>query len=88
MNIIEQHLLRGRNVYAAQACLLTMLDLGPLRASATHSTAGCTDGLLQLLPSLYEHRCSSGKYVEFAQARQAGINLAHAVEQVTSVGAA
>ncbi|QYF92175.1 cyanophycin synthetase [Massilia sp. PAMC28688] len=83
MNITEQRLLRGRNLYSAHPCLLTVIDLGPMRALSTSAIEGFCDTLLELLPSLYDHRCSAGKYAGFVQALRAGTNLAHVVEHVT-----
>jgi cyanophycin synthetase len=83
MNIIEQRLLRGRNLYSHHPCLLTVLDTGDLKDARTDALPGFNDRLLELLPSLYDHRCSVGKYAGFVQTMQVGTNLAHVVEHVT-----
>lgn len=83
MNIIEQRLLRGRNLYSHHPCLLTVLDTGDLKDARTDVLPGFTERLLALLPGLYEHRCSVGKYAGFVQTLQSGTNLAHVVEHVT-----
>ena len=83
MHIVEQRLLRGRNLYSHQPCLLTLLDLGAMQTISTDALDGFAQRLLALLPSLYDHRCSAGKYAGFAQALRAGTNLAHVVEHVT-----
>jgi len=82
MNIITQHVLRGPNLYTRQPALLTLLDLQGLGGS-TSLLPGFNGQLLQLLPSLYDHRCSAGQYGGFVQALNAGTNLAHVVEHVT-----
>ncbi|HEX8604618.1 MAG TPA: cyanophycin synthetase [Pseudoduganella sp.] len=83
MNIVEQRLLRGRNLYSHHPCLLTVLDTGDLKDARTDMLPGFNERLLALLPSLYDHRCSAGKYAGFVQALQSGTNLAHVVEHVT-----
>ncbi len=83
MNIIEQRLLRGRNLYSSQPCMLTVLDLGPMQDMSTNSIDGFSEALLELMPSLFDHRCSAGKYAGFVQAMREGTNLAHVVEHVT-----
>jgi cyanophycin synthetase len=83
MDIIEQRVLRGANLYSDHPCLLTVLDLGQLAAVRTTDIAGLNDRVLALLPSLYDHRCSAGKYAGFVQALKGGTNLAHLVEHLT-----
>ncbi|GGY61730.1 cyanophycin synthetase [Pseudoduganella albidiflava] len=83
MNIIEQRLLRGRNLYSHHPCLLTVVDTGDLKDARTDVLPGFVTRLLELLPSLYDHRCSVGKYAGFVQTLQSGTNLAHVVEHVT-----
>ncbi|TFW31164.1 cyanophycin synthetase [Duganella callida] len=82
MNIVEQRVLRGPNLYSSQPCLLTVIDLGELREVSTSAVDGLNDRLLSLLPSLYDHRCSVGKYAGFVQALKEGTNLAHLVEHM------
>ena len=49
MKIIEQHYLRGPNLYGQTPCLLTVLDLESWREAAPD---GLADRLLALLPAL------------------------------------
>nr|WP_315259541.1 cyanophycin synthetase [uncultured Duganella sp.] len=83
MNIVKQHVLRGPNLYSKQPCLLTILDLAALRDHDTAAIDGFNARLLELLPSLYDHRCSVGQYGGFVQALNNGANLAHVVEHVS-----
>jgi cyanophycin synthetase len=83
MNIVKQHVLRGPNLYSKQPCLLTVIDLADLRDHNTAAIDGFNTRLLELLPSLYDHRCSVGQYGGFVQALNSGANLAHVVEHVT-----
>jgi cyanophycin synthetase len=83
MIIVKQHVLRGPNLYSRQPCLLTLIDLEALRDRDTAAMEGFNTRLLELLPSLYDHRCSAGQYGGFVQALRKGANLAHVVEHVT-----
>ena len=83
MKIIEQRVLRGRNYYSDQPCLMTVLDLRERAGRLTHELPDFNERLLAALPSLVEHRCSAGKYAGFVQALRAGTNLAHVIEHVT-----
>jgi cyanophycin synthetase len=83
MDIIEQRVLRGANLHSAHPCLMTVLDLGELGAVQSTDIAGFNDRVLELLPSLYDHRCTAGKYAGFVQSLKAGTNLAHLVEHLT-----
>jgi cyanophycin synthetase len=83
MNIVKQHVLRGPNLYSNQPCLLNVIDLQALRDHTSTSIEGFNQQLLELLPSLYDHRCSVGQYGGFVQALNNGANLAHVVEHVT-----
>lgn len=40
MNIVEQRLLRGRNLYSHHPCLLTVLDTGDLKDARTDALPG------------------------------------------------
>jgi cyanophycin synthetase len=82
MNIVEQRVLRGPNLYSSQPCVLTVLDLGDLRDVSTSDVAGLSERLLAMLPSLYDHRCSIGQYAGFVHALKDGTNLAHVVEHL------
>ncbi|NVM74428.1 cyanophycin synthetase [Duganella sp. SG902] len=83
MIIVKQHVLRGPNLYSNQPCLLTVIDLQSMQERDSATIEGFTPRLLELLPSLYDHRCSVGQYGGFVQALQHGANLAHVVEHVT-----
>ncbi|SEO05092.1 cyanophycin synthetase [Duganella sp. CF517] len=82
MNILEQRVLRGPNLYSTQPCILTVLDLQELRELRSSGIAGFNQRLLDILPSLQEDRGPAGQYGGFARALREGTNLAHVVEHV------
>ena len=83
MKIVEQHVLRGANLYSSHPCVLTVLDLQELGGVRTSKVDGFNQRLLTLLPSLRGHRCQAGEEGGFVKALDAGANLAHVVEHVT-----
>ena len=83
MKIVEQHVLRGANLYSSHPCVLTVLDLQDLGGAVTSKVDGFNQRLLALLPSLRGHRCQAGEEGGFVKALDAGANLAHVIEHVT-----
>jgi cyanophycin synthetase len=83
MNILDQRVLRGPNLYAARPCLLTVLDLEDLHEVASSDVPGFTDALLALMPSLMAHRCSPGHYGGFAERLRDGTYMGHIIEHLT-----
>ncbi|QBE66185.1 cyanophycin synthetase [Pseudoduganella lutea] len=83
MNILDQRVLRGPNLYAARPCLLTVLDLQDLHGVASNDVPDFTDALLALMPSLMAHRCSPGHYGGFAERLRDGTYMGHIIEHLT-----
>ncbi|MET0265291.1 MAG: cyanophycin synthetase, partial [Duganella sp.] len=83
MNIIEQRVLRGPNLYSSAPCLLTMIDLAELQGVSSSSLPDFNDALLALLPSLQQHYSPPGKPGGFVQRLQQGTYMARVVEHVT-----
>ncbi|HZX28495.1 MAG TPA: cyanophycin synthetase, partial [Telluria sp.] len=83
MKITEQRFLRGPNLYANKPLLFSILDLEDLDEIPSNAIHGFTDRLLQLLPTLWEHRCSVGRHGGFVQRLRDGTYPAHIVEHVT-----
>ncbi|HWL27842.1 MAG TPA: cyanophycin synthetase, partial [Burkholderiaceae bacterium] len=82
MKIVEKRYLRGPNIYASWPCLKVILDLGHLEGVASSDIPGFTDRLLQALPSLHGHRCSTQQVGGFALRLKQGTFMAHIVEHV------
>ncbi|HEX8405473.1 MAG TPA: Mur ligase family protein [Duganella sp.] len=80
MKIVEQHVLRGANLYSSHPCVLTVIDLQDLRGAVTSKLDGFNQRLLALLPSL---RGQAGQDGGFVKALDDGANLAHVVEHIT-----
>jgi cyanophycin synthetase len=83
VHILEQRFLRGPNVHADTACLLSVLDLGDLYGIQSKDIPGFNEALLDLLPSLRGRLLMTGQPGGFAQRLREGTYLARVVEHVT-----
>ena len=83
MKIVEQRYLRGPNLYAQRQCMMAILDLEHLDEVASSHIEGFTDRLVELLPSIWEHRCSEGTHGGFVKRLRDGTYMAHIVEHIT-----
>jgi len=74
--------LRGPNIWANFPVLEAWVDLGDLKDSATSQLPGFNQRLSAWLPSLVEHRCSTGLRGGFLERMRQGTYLAHVLEHV------
>ena len=77
MKIIERRMLRGPNVHSLRPCFLAIVDLEKLDEVPSSAIPGFTDRLLELLPSLIEHRCSPERRGGFIERLREGTYMAH-----------
>ncbi|HEU4632669.1 MAG TPA: cyanophycin synthetase, partial [Flavisolibacter sp.] len=84
MKIIEINVLRGPNFWSIkrQKLIQMTLDLEELEYRPTDSIPGFNERLQQLLPSLYEHRCSIGQPGGFFTRLQRGTWMGHVIEHI------
>ncbi|MEX2530075.1 MAG: cyanophycin synthetase [Gemmatimonadota bacterium] len=82
MNILEHRALRGPNRYSRHVTIFLLLDIGELETRPSDEIPGLTDRLVELLPSLYSHRCSVGEPGGFIQRLRRGTWAGHIVEHV------
>jgi cyanophycin synthetase len=84
MKIIEIKILRGPNYWSIRRPKLIQmkLDLEEMEAFPTNMLSGFSEKLEQLLPTLYEHRCSEGVPGGFLSRLAKGTWLGHVIEHV------
>lgn len=82
MKIVEKRYLRGPNIYASRPCLKVVLNLESLEGVASTDIPWFTDQLLEVLPSLGRHRCSTKQPGGFVRRLRDGTYMAHIVEHV------
>ena len=82
IQVLEQRLLRGPNLYSPRPALYLHVDLQELHDRPTTSFPGLTDRLVALLPGLADHRCSRGYRGGFLARLREGTYMAHVLEHV------
>jgi len=84
MKILEIKVLRGPNYWSVRRPKLVQmkLDLEEMEQQPTNKIAGFRERLEQLLPTLYEHRCSEGVPGGFFSRVDEGTWMGHVIEHI------
>src|ERR1700704_4165088 len=82
MEILETQVYRGANYWAPVPVIRFVLDTGTLKDRPTNRIPGFCERLSEVLPTLDEHPCSSGKAEELLQQVRKGIGLAHVAKHM------
>jgi cyanophycin synthetase len=82
VTILETRVFRGPNYWSYDPTIKMVVDLGVLEAFPTNTLPGFTDGLLELLPGVGQHSCSTGKAGGFTRRLREGTWLGHVAEHV------
>ncbi|MCU0570727.1 MAG: cyanophycin synthetase, partial [Oculatellaceae cyanobacterium Prado106] len=84
MKILKTQTLRGPNYWSIrhQKLIVLRLDLEEQADTHTHQISGFYEGLIEVLPSLVDHRCAQGLRGGFLKRVQEGTLMGHVVEHV------
>lgn len=82
MKIIEIRALPGANFWSQKPVVRMVLDLEDQRDALTHQIPGFADRLIELLPSLAEHKCAPGVPGGFLEMVRQGTRLCHVAEHI------
>ncbi len=82
MDIREMRALRGPNRFSRYQAIFMELDIGKYEELPTDKLPGFKDRLVELIPSLHEHRCSPGYPGGFIERMTNGTWLGHVTEHV------
>jgi cyanophycin synthetase len=82
IKILEKKVLRGANVYSYRPVIVLAIDLGEYDEVPTSEIEGFVDRLLELIPSLEDHRCSEGVKGGLITRMQEGTLLGHVIEHI------
>lgn len=84
MKIIEIKILRGPNYWSIRRPKLIQMkiDLEEMEERPTNMIEGFKEKLVELLPTLYEHRCSEGVKGGFLSRVEEGTWMGHVIEHV------
>lgn len=84
MKIESIRVLDGPNYWsvARKKLIVMLLDLGEMEQYPTNKIDGFAERLTAMLPSMYEHRCSTGKPGGFFERVKEGTYLGHVMEHI------
>lgn len=84
MKILKIQTLRGPNYWSIRRgkLIIMRLDLEELAETTSNLIPGFVDGLVRILPSLYQHHCSPGHEGGFLMRLREGTLLGHVIEHV------
>lgn len=83
MHILKTNIYKGRNIYSHKPVIKMELDLKELYNTPTKDIPRFNESLLNVLPGLKEHYCSTGIPGGFVQRLNEGTYLAHVTEHIT-----
>ncbi len=82
MNILECRALRGPNYYSRYQAIYMRLDIEDLEDKPSDKIPGIAQKLRDLIPTIYDHRCSVGTPGGFLERVEGGTYAGHMVEHV------
>lgn len=82
ISILEKKALRGANIYSYRPAIVMTIDLGEYDEVPTSHIDGFGDQLLEMIPSLEDHRCSEGVKGGFITRLREGTLLGHVIEHI------
>jgi cyanophycin synthetase len=82
VKLLGSRALRGANYYSYRPVIVLDVDLGEHDEVFTDALPGFTDALLDLLPSLEEHRCSEDEHGGLIKRMREGTLLGHVIEHL------
>ncbi len=83
MKILEHRALRGPNYYSRYVAIYMRLDIGELEDRPSDTVPDIVDRLVELVPTLQEHRCSVGRPGGFLERVERGTWAGHVVEHLS-----
>jgi cyanophycin synthetase len=82
LKIVETRVYRGPNYWSYDPTIKLIVDLGVLEAFPSNTIPGFVDGLLELMPAVRQHSCSTGRPGGFEMRLREGTWLGHVAEHV------
>lgn len=82
ITILEEKALRGANIYSYRPAIVMTVDLDKYTDVFTNQLDGFVDGLLEMIPSLEDHRCSEGVKGGLIIRMREGTLLGHVIEHI------
>lgn len=83
MKVLETRVFRGPNIYSLNPVIRLLLDIEELEERPSNTIEGFTDRLVEMIPTLHEHRCSEGVPGGFISRLRSGTWMGHIVEHIS-----
>jgi cyanophycin synthetase len=83
MKVLETQVYRGPNVFSLSPVIRMRIDLEEMEEKPSNLIDGFTDRLVEMIPSLYTHRCSEGVPGGFISRLREGTWAGHIIEHIT-----
>ncbi len=82
VKLLDSRAIRGANYYSYRPVIVLDVDLGEYDEVFTNTLPGFTEALLELVPSLEEHRCSEDERGGLIKRMLEGTLLGHVIEHL------
>lgn len=82
MKVLNFKYFEGRNIYCHRPCIKMEVDLEGFSEIPSNSIDGFNEGLVELMPSLKDHRCGIDEDMGFIKRLKEGTYLAHICEHI------
>jgi cyanophycin synthetase len=82
IKILDKKVMRGANIYSYRPVIVMTVDLGEYDEVPTSKLDGFVNKLLELIPSLEDHRCSEGVRGGLITRMREGTLLGHVIEHI------
>ena len=82
MKILETQVFRGPSVYSLNPVIRLKLDIEDLEEKPSNLIENFTDRLIEMMPTLYDHRCSEGVPGGFITRLREGTWAGHIIEHI------
>lgn len=82
LRILETRVYRGPNYWSYDPAIKLIVDLGVLEDWPSNTIPGFVEGLLEIVPGVQQHSCSTGKAGGFEQRLREGTWAGHVAEHI------
>ncbi len=82
IKILEKKVMRGANIYSYRPVIVMTIDLEAYDEVPTSHLDGFVDKLIEMIPSLEDHRCSEGVKGGLIMRMREGTLLGHVIEHI------
>lgn len=83
MKVLETQVFRGPNIYSLKPVIKLLVDIEELEERPSSKIDNFTDRLIEMIPSLFEHRCSEGVPGGFIMRLREGTWMGHIMEHIS-----